>query len=59
MKYDKQQQVHQNILLLLQKKNIKTLPLIMASQLNEPDMFISSPVSKQAWPSLPFALLSR
>ena len=39
------------------KKNIKTLPLIMASQLNEPDMFISSPVSKQAWPSLPFALL--
>ena len=41
------------------KKNIKTLPLIMASQLNEPDMFISSPVSKQAWPSLPFALLSR
>ena len=57
MKYDKQQQVHQNILLLLQKKNIKTLPLIMASQLNEPDMFISSPVSKQAWPSLPFALL--
>ena len=39
------------------KKNITMLPLIIASQLNDPKMFISSPVSKQVWPSLPFALL--